>query len=64
MNEEKKCPIVPKELLDHLKEIYDIRQMVMYTTTREELLGIQEVINFLEYNYREQNKLDEQEDVE
>ena len=47
-------PYISKELVDKLKDVFDIRKMIWFTNTREELIGIHQVITFLEGKYKEQ----------
>lgn len=55
-SEEEPFPYIPKDLYDKLKEIFDIRQLINYVHTRDELMGVQSVINFLDVKFKEQNK--------
>lgn len=54
-------PLVPKELLDNLKECFDIRKMVKYNSSVEYLKGVQDVLDFLETRYKDQNTTLEEE---
>lgn len=48
-------PYIPKNLLDKLKDVFDIRKMIWYETSRDTLMGIQQVIHYLEERYEHQN---------
>ena len=47
-------PYIPKNLLDKLKDVFDIRKMIWYETSRDTLMGIQQVIHYLEERYEHQ----------
>lgn len=47
-------PHIPKNLLDKLKDVFDIRKMIWYETSRDTLMGIQQVIHYLEERYEHQ----------
>lgn len=49
-------PYIPKNLLDKLKDVFDIRKMIWYETSRDTLMGIQQVIHYLEERYEHQNE--------
>ena len=48
-------PYIHKDLLDKLKDVFDIRKMIWYETSRDTLMGIQQVIHYLEERYEHQN---------
>lgn len=48
-------PYIPKNLLEKLKDVFDIRKMIWYETSRDTLMGIQQVIHYLEERYEHQN---------
>ena len=48
-------PYIPKNLLDKLKDVFDIRKMIWYETSRDTLMGIQQVIHYLEERYEHQS---------
>ena len=54
--EEEDFPFIPKDLLEKLKDIFDIRKMVWYEHSRDTLMGVQQVIGFLDDKFKEQNK--------
>ena len=49
-------PYIPKNLLDKLKDVFDIRKMIWYETSRDTLMGIQQVIHYLEERYEHQHQ--------
>lgn len=53
--DEIKFPYIPKDLVDSLKEVFDIRKIIWHETSRDTLMGIQQVIYFLEAKFEEQN---------
>lgn len=53
VEDEKQCPPISKELLDHLKDTFDVRKMLSYSVELEYLKGIQSVLNYLEFNYKD-----------
>lgn len=44
-----KLPKVPKNLLEHLKEKFDIRRSIAYEQSLEYLKGVQDVLDYLDY---------------
>ena len=47
-------PKVSKEFLDHIKDVFDIRKIIMGDKTVDYLKGIQDVLNYIEFNnYKE-----------
>lgn len=52
-------PAVPNELLDGLKEIFDIRKMIRYKPTIDYCGGVQDVLDFLENKFKEQNHIED-----
>lgn len=54
VKDEHTCPHISEELLEHLKEVFDTRKMLSYSVELEYLKGVQQVLNYLEYNYKEQ----------
>lgn len=52
---EELTPTVPKEALDHIKEVFDIRKIVMSTETVDYLRGVQAVLNYMEYMNKKDN---------
>lgn len=55
-------PLIPKELLESLKEYYDIRKLVKYSDSVDYLRGVQEVLDFLETKFKDQNNILEDEE--
>ena len=53
--EEEEFPYVPKELIERLEDIFDIRKMIWYEKSNETLLGIQQVVTYLRNKYDKQN---------
>ena len=53
--EEEEFPYVPKDLIERLEEIFDIRKMIWYEKSNETLLGIQQVVTYLRNKYDKQN---------
>lgn len=56
VEEEEPFPYVPKDLLEKVQEIFDIRKMVWYETSRDTLMGIQQVVHFLEEKFKHQQQ--------
>lgn len=55
VEEEEPFPYIPKELLEKIQDVFDIRKMIWYETSRDTLMGIQQVVHFLEEKYKQQN---------
>lgn len=53
--EEEEFPYVPKDLIERLEDIFDIRKMIWYEKSNETLLGIQQVVTYLRNKYVKQN---------
>lgn len=53
--EEEEFPYVPKDLIERLEDIFDIRKMIWYEKSNETLLGIQQVVTYLRNKYNKQN---------
>ena len=53
--EEEEFPYVPKDLIEKLEDVFDIRKMIWYEKSNETLLGIQQVVTFLRHKYDKQN---------
>lgn len=53
--EEEEFPYVPKDLIERLEDIFDIRKMIWYEKSNETLLGIQQVVTYLRNKYDKQN---------
>jgi hypothetical protein len=51
-------PNVPKELLDRLKEDFDIRKMLKYRPDVEYLKGVQAVLDYLEEKHESNKRID------
>ena len=47
-------PYIPKELLERIQKDFDIRKMIWYSDDRNLLMGIQQVISYLEGHYNKQ----------
>lgn len=47
-------PYIPKELLERIQKDFDIRKMIWYSDDRNLLMGIQQVISYLEDHYTKQ----------
>ena len=47
-------PYIPKDLLERVQKDFDIRKMVWYSDSRDLLMGIQQVISYLEDHYNKQ----------
>lgn len=47
-------PYIPKELLERIQKDFDIRKMIWYSDDRNLLMGIQQVISYLEDHYSKQ----------
>lgn len=52
---EEEFPYIPKDLLEKLQDVFDIRKMVWYEQSRDTLMGIQQVISYMEDRYKNQN---------
>lgn len=48
-------PYIPKDLLERVQKDFDIRKMIWYSYERDTLMGIQQVVNYLEEHYNNQN---------
>lgn len=55
VEEEEPFPYIPKELLEKIQDVFDIRKMIWYETSRDTLMGIQQVVHFLEEKYKQQS---------
>lgn len=55
VEEEESFPYIPKELLEKIQDVFDIRKMIWYETSRDTLMGIQQVVHFLEEKYKQQS---------
>ena len=55
VEEEEDFPYVPKDLLEKIQEVFDIRKIVWYETSRDTLMGIQQVVHFLKEKFKQQN---------
>lgn len=55
VDEEEEFPYVPKDLIERLEDIFDIRKMIWYEKSNETLLGIQQVVTYLRNKYDKQN---------
>ena len=44
-------PYIPKDLLERIQKDFDIRKMIWYSDDRNLLMGIQQVISYLEDHY-------------
>lgn len=55
VEEEEEFPYVPKDLIERLEDIFDIRKMIWYEKSNETLLGIQQVVTYLRNKYDKQN---------
>lgn len=53
--EEEEFPYIPKDLIERLEDIFDIRKMIWYEKSNETLLGIQQVVTYLRNKYDKQN---------
>lgn len=53
--EEEEFPYVPKDLIERLEDVFDIRKMIWYEKSNETLLGIQQVVTYLRNKYDKQN---------
>ena len=47
-------PYIPKDLLERNQKDFDIRKMIWYSDDRNLLMGIQQVISYLEDHYNKQ----------
>lgn len=56
VEEEEDFPYVPKDLLEKIQEVFDIRKMIWYETSRDTLMGIQQVVHFLEEKFKRQQQ--------
>lgn len=56
VEEEENFPYVPKDLLEKIQEVFDIRKMIWYETSRDTLMGIQQVVHFLEEKFKQQQQ--------
>lgn len=54
--EEEAFPYVPKDLLEKIQEVFDIRKVIWYETSRDTLMGIQQVVHFLEEKFKQQQQ--------
>lgn len=50
-------PAVPKDLLEGLQKIFDVRKMIRYKPTIDYCGGVQDVLDFLENKFNEQNHI-------
>lgn len=48
-------PYIPKDLLERIQKDFDIRKMIWYSDSRDILMGIQQVISYLEDHYNKQS---------
>lgn len=48
-------PYIPKDLLERIRKDFDIRKMIWYSDDRNLLMGIQQVISYLEDHYNKQS---------
>lgn len=48
-------PYIPRDLLERIQKDFDIRKMIWYSDDRNLLMGIQQVISYLEDHYNKQN---------
>lgn len=48
-------PYIPKDLLERIQKDFDIRKMIWYSDDRNLLMGIQQVISYLEDRYNKQS---------
>lgn len=55
VEEEEEFPYVPKDLIEKLEDVFDIRKMIWYEKSNETLLGIQQVVTYLRHKYDKQN---------
>ena len=55
VEEEEPFPYIPKDLLEKIQDVFDIRKMIWYETSRDTLMGIQQVVHFLEEKYKQQS---------
>lgn len=53
--EEDKFPYVPKDLIEKLEDVFDIRKIIWYEKSNETLMGIQQVVTFLRNKFDKQN---------
>ena len=47
-------PYIPKDLLERIQKDFDIRKMIWYSDDSNLLMGIQQVISYLEDHYNKQ----------
>lgn len=52
--EEEEFPYVPKDLIEKLEDVFDIRKMIWYEKSNETLLGIQQVVTYLRHKHDKQ----------
>lgn len=52
-------PYIHKDLLERVQKDFDIRKMVWYSDSRDILMGIQQVISYLEDHYDKQLNKDD-----
>lgn len=48
-------PYIPKDLLERIQKDFDIRKMIWCSDDRNLLMGIQQVISYLEDHYNKQS---------
>ena len=48
-------PYIPRDLLERIQKDFDIRKMIWYSDDRNLLMGIQQVISYLEDHYNKQS---------
>lgn len=53
--DEEEFPYVPKDLIEKLEDVFDIRKMIWYEKSNETLLGIQQVVTYLRHKHDKQN---------
>lgn len=53
--EEEEFPYVPKDLIEKLEDVFDIRKMIWYEKSNETLLGIQQVVTYLRHKHDKQS---------
>lgn len=52
--EEEEFPYVPKDLIEKLEDVFDIRKLIWYEKSNETLLGIQQVVTYLRHKHDKQ----------
>ena len=52
---EEEFPYVPKDLIEKLEEVFDIRKIIWYEKSNETLMGIQQVVTYLRNKFDKQN---------